>query len=382
MLLIFLSINYRLFLFRFVVRKKTCNFVKDGAQNYLADYGMNFRTGKLNRLFSPQKTLTMKKPISILLIFLLLSPAVFAQTQKRVSQVTAWLQDHEKNRPKQKISLKTFNREGLLLEEYDYENEFYQSYAYNAQGKILKHIVRSADIEETVTYSYMSDMTVRIKNDAVTNSEEKITWMLDANGRVIERITNEAREIYRFNEFDSLYEIQALALGGYGRKKRTFIDYDRTLRKRVLQADYDYNDQLVFERRIKYNNRGAITEESERDFRFNIFKLNTYTYDESGRLTVHEFSDFGKKEHQILTYTYFPDSQISQISKVTVSNDEGKLSEFTTFEYRSGIRFKSTTYRGNEKVITLFDNLGYKLSETTYDSDRLVRTITYEYKYF
>jgi hypothetical protein len=324
----------------------------------------------------------MRKPILCLFLLFLSANSFLAVAQKRVSMMTAYEEDHEKGRAKQKILQKTYTKEGKLLEEYDYQSEFYQSYAYNAVGKVVKHIIRAAEIEETLVINYMPDMIVRTKTDAVNAVEEKETFLLDNTGKVVERMTNNTRDIYHFNEFDSVYEITTVATGALGRKKRTFIEFDKNLKKPLFRADYDYNEQLIFEKTIRYNSRGAVTEDSERDFRFNIFKLNNYTYDESGRLTVHEFSDYKQGEHQITTYTYFPDNQISQTSQVKVLNNEGKLTEFTTFEYRSGIRYKSTTYKGSEKLVILYDSLGYKTSEITYDGDRLVRTLTYEYKYF
>lgn len=314
-----------------------------------------------------------------LLVFL----ASFAFAQK-VSSVTGSVKNFEKNGSKEKAFQKSYTLDGLPLEEYDYANEFYQSYAYNAQGKISKHVVRAIDAEKTTYFTYLPDMIVESKTDHLEEDEEKITTYLDKSGKISEKVTLNKREVYTYNEFDSLIGIQTYAGSGKTAKKtkRTFIEYDKVHQKRIFRADYDVNDKIVYEHKIKYNAKGQILEESERDFKFNIYKLNVLTYDENGRLTVNEFSDFKTDEHQVSTMTYFADGQICQISKVQVQNQEGKLLEYTSFEYQNGKKWRSTSYGAEKKIICYYNKFGHKISQDTYQGEQHLESLTLEYKYY
>ena len=227
----------------------------------------------------------------------------------------------------------TYNSDGTVEHKYNYK--------YNAEGKLIDELLIEADDEVTQHRCMQYNEEGQLSKELIhylDDTADEVIYTYDKEGRIISRKSidsdGEAGN-YLVNAFDGEHL--------------------------VSETEYDFAGEIIYQRKIIYNEEGQITEEVFITPEANYQIL--YNYLENGQVSVRRRYNEEKHLTERNTYTY---------------DSKGRLSE-SMEESSSGIEITYTSYDEDGNVILQEDKTedGELLAyiERTYDeTQRLLIT--------
>lgn len=231
----------------------------------------------------------------------------------------------------------TYNEEGLLTEECEYDEykpEDRKLYTYNSLKKpiLIKELDEDGNIEKTIKYSYSKNNGI----DTVCEYDDEgalETLELYSKGKVIES-----------SEFDT--DDGSL---------EDFMTFDYNSKGLLIsKKDFDEDKELQEELTYKYDNNDNIIEECKYSQRGDLEKTETSEYNANGDITKKIVKDDDGDLRYSYTYTYDSSGNLVNVKKTDDDNDLVFQCNYASFDNYGNWKVKFLHAYGNPEMSRIF----------------------------
>jgi YD repeat-containing protein len=277
---------------------------------------------------------------------------------------------------------KVYNKRGNLVRDIDHLQQIYSEYVYDAAGRVMSAKLDEMGVKSVTTYSYAPEYVTITQNDLTFGETRTLHKYLRPDGKVREIVSPKTREVFAYNEKDSLAgeTYYVMKDGAMQLKYKRVIHYDEQGR-RTGRTHYDASGKEIYYVRRHFDEMGRLVEHEERDLVHNIYKLEERSYDVHGRLTVVAESDFGNDVHYVTTYLYFPSGDLQKQLVTEERNGKVQLIKHIEHKYRNQQLWKVITQEGDRRTVDTYDG-EYKHFTEVFKENTLLSSISYTYSFF
>jgi len=277
---------------------------------------------------------------------------------------------------------KVYNKRGNLVKDVDHLQQIYSTYSYDPAGRVMSATLDEMGVKSVTTYSYAPEYVTITQNDLTFGETRTLHKYLRPDGRVKEIVSPKTREVFSYNELDSLAgeTYYVMKDGQMQLKYKRVIHYNEEGR-RIGRTHYDASNKEIYYVQRHFDEMGRLVELEERDLVHNIYKLEERSYDVHGRLNVVSESDFGNNVFYITTYVYFPSGDLQKQLVTEERNGTVQLVKYVEHKYRNQQVWKVITREGDRRTVDTYDGQ-YKTFTEVFNGNELLSSISYTYSFF